>query len=60
MALAAVQSGKENFQPGKIDCTISKPCATQAMQESSAASSMPGEGAAASPTMISGSILGSL
>jgi hypothetical protein len=36
----------------KIDCTISKPCATQSMQASNTTSSMPGAGANASLKMI--------
>jgi len=48
-----------NFQFGKTDCTISKPWASQPMQPSNAASSMSGDGAAESPTTISGSIFGS-
>jgi hypothetical protein len=44
---------------GNNDCTISKPCAIQSMQPSSAASSMPGSGARARPKAISGSMRGS-
>jgi hypothetical protein len=36
--LAAIVSAAENFQPGKIDCTISKPSATHAMHDSNAVS----------------------
>src|SRR6516225_6790565 len=56
---AATVSGAENFHPGKIDCTISKPCATQSMLSSNALSPMSGAGATASLKTISGSIRGS-
>src|SRR4029077_6849217 len=46
----------ENFHPGKIDWTISKPCATHSVLASNALSSMPGAGANASLKMFSGSI----
>ena len=52
-------SAAENFHPGKIDCTISKPSATHAMHDSKAVSSIPGEGEAARPNTISGSMRGS-
>src|SRR5215831_2546071 len=56
---AATVSGAENFHPKKIDCTTSKPCATQSMLSSNAPSPMPGAGATASLKTISGSIRGS-
>ena len=52
-------SGAGNDQSGKIDCTISKPCAIQSMQRIRARSSMPGVGEAARPNTISGSMRGS-
>src|SRR5271157_3724235 len=56
---AATVSGAENCHPGKIDCTISKPCATQSTPASNVLSSIPGAGATASLKTISGSIRGS-
>src|SRR5262249_61700056 len=44
---AATVSAAENCQCGKIDCTISNPCATHSTQESSAPSSISVDGARA-------------
>ena len=57
---AATASAAVNFQPANIDCTISKPSATQSMHPRRSRSSMAGSGAADKWNTISGSIRGSV
>ena len=56
---AARRRRPRTSSPDNGDCTISKPCAIQSMQPSSAASSMPGFRRLGEPNAISGSIFGS-